>query len=125
MPVRYSAQTSEGAVTPQDYKAGQNESAFRDINEHLQGLNPERAGASSPYVCECWKAGCTEIIHLTGAEYEHVRSDSRWFVVRPEHVSIDVERVMERHSGYWIVEKFGASAKIANITDARREPPAP
>ena len=35
-----------------------------------------------------------------------------------------MERVVERHADYWVVEKVGVSAKIADITDGR-EPPAP
>ena len=75
-------------------------------------------------MCECWKASCTEIVHLTGPDYEHVRSDSRWFFVRPKHVSTDIERVIEWHDDYWIVEKIGMPAKVANITDKRQPPPA-
>ena len=39
--------------------------------------------------------------------------------VTPGHVQPDVERVIEQHRVYWVVEKFGEAAEVAEETDPR------
>ena len=62
-------------------------------------------------MCECGKAACAKLIQLTDSEYEHVRSNPCWYVVRPEHVATDVEHVIEWHAEYWIVETRSPSGR--------------
>jgi hypothetical protein len=45
--------------------------------------------------------------------YRHVRSEPTWFFVRPDHVQPEVEVVVERAAGYWIVQKVGIAGEIA------------
>jgi hypothetical protein len=57
------------------------------------------------FMCECADASCTGVLTLTPAEYEKLRSNSRRFAVLPGHEVDDVERVVETHSRYLVVEK--------------------
>ena len=48
-------------------------------------------------------------------------SNPRWFVVAPseEHVMSEIERVVERTSGYFVVEKVEAAAEMAEQLEGR------
>lgn len=106
-----------------------NEMFFRSLNESIESLaedvfpSPDERG-TRPYdfVCECHNPACTERIPMTIAEYEHVRSDDRHFLVAPaeEHVVHSVEIVIERSSRYWIVEKRGEAGRLAEADDEAR-----
>ena len=94
-----------------------NENLFRRVNERVEEL----AGADDPveFVCECEDVGCSERILLGLAEYEHVRSASNRFVVRPGHEDPAIERVLDQGNGYLVVEKIGAAAETASEDDPR------
>jgi len=71
-------------------------------------------------ICECSDTGCTAHLSMSPAEYEAVRADPRRFVVLPGHeAGPDVERVVERHEEYLVVEKRGDAARRAEETDPR------
>lgn len=67
------------------------------------------------FVCECAQLDCIAQIELSRAEYEWVRRNPRRFFVlpTPEHVFPDAEAVVERHPHYWVVEKIGDAAAVA------------
>ena len=105
-------------------RGAKNEVLFRQVNERIEALN-EGFGIVLPigeWVCECANTECTRLIELTVAEYEAVRGSGTCFAVFPddEHVWPDVERVVERNDRYWVVEKIGESAEIAERSDPRR-----
>jgi hypothetical protein len=60
------------------------------------------------WICECADESCTERVAMTGEEYAAVRDSGR-FAVAPsgEHVIPAVERIVEMHPRYWVVEKLG------------------
>ena len=59
-------------------------------------------------------------VHLTVAEYEEVRSDSRWFAIVPGHLTEEIEHVVRTTDRYAIVEKDTLEAvEIAETTDRR------
>lgn len=64
---------------------------------------------------------CIEGIEIGLEEYERVRSNPRRFVVAPsnDHVLPDVEHVVERYGTYFVVEKIGAGADVAESTAPR------
>jgi hypothetical protein len=35
-----------------------------------------------------------------------VRSHEDWFLIAPDHEKVEVERVVDRRDGYWVVEKY-------------------
>lgn len=102
-------------------RIGRNEARFRDINERLEhGLRqlPDMPDVLA-FVCECGDRNCAAHVHLTLAEYEAVRSDSRHFAVIPGHVARDTERVVASHDRFEVVEKFGAAVPFAEASDPR------
>ena len=72
------------------------------------------------FVCECSNGACTEQIQLTLAEYEEVRSGSRWFAILPGHLTEQIEHVVRANNRYLIVEKdTPEAAEIADVSDPR------
>jgi hypothetical protein len=102
-----------------------NETLFREVNERVLELAVGFAGAGEPdeflngFVCECGRDNCVELVQVSRAQYEAVRSDPRRFVVVPGHEDVTVERVVERRGRYWVVEKFGEASEIAIDQDPR------
>jgi len=108
-------------------RAARNEDLFRKLNEAIEPMNSAQAWfePSIPdWVCECADESCTEAVNLTAAEYEAVRADPTHFLVAPslKHVVGSVERVVERHERYWVVEKAGAAGELTEILDERSDP---
>ena len=104
-------------------RAVENEALFREVNERLMERKQDDPGWSlpSPWVCECAEETCTERIEMSPLQYEELRSEPTHFAVVPdeEHVSLDVERIVEKRDRYWVVEKTGEAAEIAEETDPR------
>lgn len=103
-------------------RVGQNEALFRTVNDEVHGLNDRFPVVADPMsaVCECGRAECTERLELTAAQYESLRQDPTHFAIVPGHDAPDVETVVERHQGYWIVAKNeGEPAELARETDPR------
>jgi hypothetical protein len=103
-------------------RLGENEVVFREVNERLRELGESFSLVSdvAEFVCECAKRSCTERVQLTLPEYEHVRSDPKWFVVISGHEELDYERVIEQTDTYSIVEKLpGGPAGVAINEDPR------
>ena len=109
------------------HRAARNQSLFREVNERVKDVN-DRFRIFTPlgdWVCECANDWCAERIEMSSEEYEEIRRNgARFFVVASsEHVWADVERVVERRSGYWIVEKMEEAAELAHEADPRDEGP--
>jgi hypothetical protein len=101
----------------------QNQALFREVNERVREV-AEAFGDDAPsvdFLCECADPSCAATLSLTPAQYERLRGDADHFAVIPDsrHVVPDVERVVERHDRYWVVEKVGASAAVARELDPR------
>src|ERR671935_1768321 len=102
-----------------------NEALFREVNERRAETAEQFAGTedeSTPldFVCECGRAGCAEKMPMTLAEYERVRSEPTYFAIVPGHELPEVERVVERHATYLLVEKQDGDAhQVARETDPR------
>ena len=94
-------------------RLGANEALFREVNERV-------AEVAEQFDCECGDRACAEQIALTTAEYEAVRAEPTWFAVVPGHEVPDMERIVERHPTYLVVEKQdGDAEEIARETDPR------
>ena len=102
-------------------RVGENEALFRTVNEQVRDLNQTfLVEGTLRIVCECGEQSCIDQIELVPGEYEAVRSDSALFAVKPGHEVEDVETVVERKDGYWVVRKApGAPQRIARETDPR------
>lgn len=89
----------------------------RKVNEAIE--RGEDAGGAS-FVCECGYLGCTEIVGLSTAAYEAVRSDFDRFLIVPGHEIDAVDEVVERHDRYFVVVKReGEPREMARASDER------
>ena len=101
-----------------EQRAARNEALFREVNENIARLE-ERHGttATAPvYVCECANAACAEQIAIDPETYRRVRTDPRLFFVRAGHEDPQLERIVERHADYLVVEKTGEAGDVAEQT---------
>jgi hypothetical protein len=107
-----------------DKRRARNEALFRDVNERIEAISREFAdgeplGEQLRLVCECGRADCTEVLEATVAEYESVRAHPRRFLVLPGHEHIETACVVERTSGFFVVEKFDEAGEVAIERDPR------
>lgn len=102
-------------------RIAKNETSFRDINERLrEGLRRvQHTPELLEFVCECGQRECEELVSLTLAEYEAVRTDSRRFAIVPGHQLPEAERVVGGNERYQVVEKFGAAVEVTDAADRR------
>jgi hypothetical protein len=105
-------------------RAAHNESRYRALNERMEAHNAVHVWFDPPmpdWICECASTECMKPVQLTIAEYETVRAVPTRFFVLPseEHLSLAVERVVERHERYWVVEKIGEAAEVSEELDPR------
>lgn len=104
-----------------------NEALYRDLNERVREVEDDMSmrGVVEPdpyseYFCECGLQECMEKVRLSRAEYEQARADSLRFVILPDHLIADVERVVHREDDrYAIVEKLEGERELVR-TDPRR-----
>ena len=94
-------------------KAANGHAALREVNERVRDLNNsvEQVGVADfdeCFACECARQDCREHVKLSLDAWESVRGVPGHFVVAPRrsHVFPDAERILETHSGYWVVEKI-------------------
>jgi hypothetical protein len=84
---------------------------------------PERqetqAGEGLTFYCECANTACRQHLTLTLREYESVRANSRRFVIVPGHDEPEVERVVEEHERYAVIEKDEDVTALVKATDPR------
>jgi hypothetical protein len=112
----------DAGSTDEKLRAARNQVLYREVNEKVADLNKAfdyLLSLSGSWVCECADERCTEQMELTLAEYEELRQHPNRFAVLPGHVLEDVERIVEEHPGYVVVEKFGAAATSAVEHDPR------
>jgi hypothetical protein len=92
----------------QEERYVRNEWLFREVNERIAEVNDKfEVEGETEFLCECGQQTCLETLLLTRAQYEAVRGKGRRFVVVPGHEDGRVERVVERESGFLVVEKIG------------------
>lgn len=99
----------------QKRRIGENEGIFREVNEHVRGLDP----TWMTILCECGDAHCRDHLVIDHHRYADVRDDPTLFVLRPGHEAVETEEVVSKHLEFWIVRKLpGLPARIALATDA-------
>jgi hypothetical protein len=102
---------------------GRHQALFREVNERIEELAETfDLKDELTILCECGSGRCAERIALREDEYERLRRIPTHFAVRPGHETPAVERVVERHDAFVVVEKFGGSAGAAIRLDPRRRP---
>jgi hypothetical protein len=104
-----------------EQRISRNEILFREVNERIDDLSGHDSTLDTvDFVCECGRPECTNRVPLTQEQYEAVRSDGQRFLVMPGHLTSSIERVVEDHATYQVVEKDdGEAAELAEATDPR------
>ena len=111
-----------------DARRAKNEALFRNLNERLKELDDRLdtvavgapVGDREVFFCECGQLDCMARFETTRAQYESVRSHSERFLVLESHVETSIERIVERHNEFVVVEKNpGVPAEVARVTDPR------
>ena len=107
-------------------RVAHNQSVFRQANEGIAKSADEIGGdfRTIPFICECPDRRCTFLARLTLLDYDHVRSNGRWFLVIPGHEICvvdgeDVAEVYKRNAGFSIVEAVGRAGAAAEELNPR------
>ncbi len=111
----------DGVVSLRERRFAVNQTVFRRSNERLsERLGPFVLGPMQ-YVCEGGDDSCADHVSLLTSEYEHVRSNSAWFLIALDHeiLSGGCERITETHERYQVAEKSGAAGALAEAMDPR------
>ena len=89
-----------------------NEQVFRDYNNRRVSFEQDADAGDElvPFVFECGDPECIEGMEMTVDDFEAAHSAPDRFSVKPGHVFPEVERVVESHDRFWLVEKDGAGA---------------
>lgn len=86
--------------------AARTEAIFREVNEAIARTAESFEASEADFVCECADPDCAHRVTASLESYERVRSDGTHFLLLPGHDVPNVERVIARTPGYWVVEKF-------------------
>jgi hypothetical protein len=97
-----------------------NQARFRQVNEAIsRGQWPGEGEDAVGFRCECAILGCNDVVELSLADYEQIRAHPRRFFVLPGHEREEFEKIVERRSGYLVVEKTDDAGELAEATDPR------
>jgi hypothetical protein len=108
--------------TTREERLANNEAMFRFANERMAAWDEVRVSeAVERYLCECADPDCQQKVPLRKADYEAVRSNSRYFVIVPGHEIPEVETVIETHDEWTVIEKNPEVTEIVEKTDPRLE----
>lgn len=113
----------EGGVDERGHKIGVNEAMFREVNERIEGLADSFGLDDQPLglICECGDVSCAQQIRMTRHEYEALRKEPTFFAVFPGHEIPEVEAIVDRRDGYYVIRKReGEPARVARDTHTRR-----
>ena len=110
-------------MDPREKRMTENETLFREVNERVEDtverFHDAGDASAAEFFCECANPDCTFRISLTRSEYGAVRADPRQFVVLPLHFTPEVETLVTKTEGYWLVRKTGEAGEYAEKLDPR------
>jgi hypothetical protein len=91
---------------------------YREVNDRIREMDESfRSLDQTVVICECGR-GCAERIEVPVDEYDRVRRESTQFFVTPPHFASEVDRVIEDHGPWLLVEAVGVAAEIARTSYA-------
>lgn len=103
-------------------KIAKTEALFRDVNERIAETSERFDADEAEFMCECANPGCAERLEVPLEVYEDVRAEGTTFLLNPEHVAPDVEKVIRNHHGFAIVRKVDdAVARMVRQLNPRIE----
>jgi hypothetical protein len=90
---------------------------YRDVNERIHSIGAElfQLGGEQEIeiVCECLSTTCCARIQIAVSAYEQLRGQPTHFAVLPGHEHLKIERVVELHPAYVVVQKDGAVLDVS------------
>lgn len=98
-------------------KMAHNEALFREVNETIAIAHPGSADDPTRFICECADQQCVDKVAVAAAHYNRIRAHDTWFIVLPGHERTDLESVVERHEGFFVVEKPAPILAASELTD--------
>jgi hypothetical protein len=104
-------------------KLGRNEALFRQVNERLKEIGEgfSVVAERADFICECSDERCAQQVQLTLADYERVRSDSRWFLLVRGHERPEIESIVwDAGEDVVVVQKLEHLASEVIADDPRR-----
>jgi len=105
-----------------EVRIAKTEALFRDVNERIAETSDRFDSEQAEFMCECADPACGERLEMPLDEYEAVRESSTTFLLNPEHVAPEVEKVVHHRRGYAIVQKIDdAVVQIVRQLDPRSE----
>lgn len=101
-------------------RLAENEVIFRQANQQaVESLEQAREEELSDHVkpsveqnlslffyCECADDGCKQRIKMPLAEYEANHRQSNQFIILPGHEVPNIEKVVKKEQGYFVVQKY-------------------
>jgi hypothetical protein len=87
-----------------------NQALFREINNQLRDLHPAESIEVAEFLCECGAGGCMTTIAVPLAKYAEIRANPLLFITIAGHHDPALERVVEDHDSWTVVEAFGKAA---------------
>lgn len=113
-------------MTQSDIRA-RNEVLFRNLNERLTEIGDrlDTAAVGAPtiereeFFCECGGLECMARIEMSREQYESVRYHATRFFTLESHADPEIERIVDRHPGFVVVEKFPGHQGAALEADPR------
>jgi hypothetical protein len=64
------------------------------------------AHADTMFNCECDDQTCEEVILMSTEEYQRLHLKTKYFIVIPNHVRLDLEEIIGSYSTFALVAKF-------------------
>jgi hypothetical protein len=89
-----------------------NELEFRAYNARRDQLEREMTDGPVPFVCECGDDSCIRALSATADEWERAHSRDDQFIVLPDHVYPEYERVVAKNDQHWVVQKFAKPSDV-------------
>jgi hypothetical protein len=85
----------------------------RGIKDALDRFHGDRGTQEFEIMCECALSECADMLEVPVGVYESARAHGSRFVVKPEHMMIAGERVVDRGPTWWMIEKTGVGRTFA------------
>lgn len=90
-----------------------NETIFRRANEDIRVTGERLQHDFQAFMCECADINCDKQIPVSLDRYQETRADATKFLVSPGHENPEIERVVEKDEGFYVIEKIGAGRDVA------------
>lgn len=93
----------------EERRLAENEVIFRQVNKDVKDFLHDVGVENlliAPFYCECSNIACHERVELTPANYERIHKNPKRFTILDGHQVPAIERVVESHKKYIVVEKL-------------------